>query len=84
MRHIVGSSEPDVIIGSDKDQNRVCKKKDKDHMEFLCELCEAQAARGHELTSEVNSRMRCVKARVVRVNAAAGGTESSAVGDRHG
>ena len=33
-------------------------------MEFLCELYEAQAARGryfvHELTSEVNSRMRCV------------------------
>ena len=64
MRHIVGSSEPDVIIGSDKDQNRGCEKKDKDHMEFLCELYEAQAARGryfvHELTSEVNSRMRCV------------------------
>ena len=39
-------------------------KKDKDHMEFLCELYEAQAACGryfvHELTSEVNSRMRCV------------------------
>ena len=43
MRHIIGSSELDV----------------KDHMEFLCELYEAQAARGryfvHELTSEVNS-----------------------------
>ena len=64
MRHIVGSSEPDVIIGSDNEQKRGCKKKDKDHMEFLCELYEAQAARGrsfvHELTSEVNSRMRCV------------------------
>ena len=64
MRHIFGSSEPDVIIGSDKDQNMGCKKKDKDHMEFLCELYEAQAARGrdfvHELTSEVNSRKRCV------------------------
>ena len=22
MRHIIGSSEPDVIIGSDKDRNR--------------------------------------------------------------
>ena len=37
---------------------------DKDHMEFLCELYEAQAARAryivHELTSEVNSRMKCV------------------------
>ena len=54
MRHIIGSSEPDVIIGSDKDQNRGCKKKDKDHMEFLCEMYEAQAARGRcELTSEI-------------------------------
>ena len=34
MRLITGSSEPDVIIGSDKDQNRGCKKKDKDFMEF--------------------------------------------------
>ena len=42
MRHIIGSSEPGVIIGSDKDQNRGCRKKDKDHMEFLCELYEAQ------------------------------------------
>ena len=64
MRDISGSSEPDVIIGSDKDQNRGCKKKDRDHMEFLCKLYEAQAACGsyfvHELTSEVNPRMRCV------------------------
>ena len=64
MRHIIGSSEPDVIIGSDKDQNRVCKKKDKDHMKLLCELYEARVARGrhfvHELTSEVKSRMQCV------------------------
>ena len=64
MRHIIGSSEPDVIIGSDKDLNRGRKKKDKDHMEFLCELYEAQAAHGryfvHELASEVNSRVKCV------------------------
>ena len=64
MRHIIGSSEPDVIIGSDRDQNRRCRKKDKDHKEFLCEPYEAQVARGryfvHELTSEVNSRKRCV------------------------
>ena len=37
---------------------------DKDHMKFLGELYNEQAARGryfvHELTSEVNSRMRCV------------------------
>ena len=64
MRHIIGGSEPDDIIGSDKDQNRGCKKRDKDHLEFLCELYEAQVARGryfvHELTSEVNSRMGCI------------------------
>ena len=41
MRHIFGSSEPNVIIGLDKDQNRGCKRKDKDHMELLCELYEA-------------------------------------------
>ena len=46
MRHITGSSEPDVIIGSNKDPNRGCKKKDKDNIEFLCELYEAQAAQG--------------------------------------
>ena len=38
--------------------------KDKDHMKFLCEMYESQAARGryfvHELTSEVNSRKRCM------------------------
>ena len=64
IRHVVGSSEPDVIIGSDKDQNRGCRKKDKDHVEFLCEVYEAQVARGrffvHELTSEVNLRMQCL------------------------
>ena len=64
MRHIIGSSEPDVIIGSDKDRNRGCKKKDKDHIEFLCELYEAQAAHGryfvHEFTSEASSRMKCI------------------------
>ena len=56
MRHIIGSSEPDVI-GSDKDRNRGCKKKDKDHIVFLCELCEAQYFVVHDLTSEVSSRM---------------------------
>ena len=29
MRHIVRSSEPDVIIGSDKDQNRCGRRKAK-------------------------------------------------------
>ena len=40
------------------------KIRTKDHMEFLCGLYEAKVARGrhfvHELTSEVNSRMKCV------------------------
>ena len=62
-KHIIGSSEPDVIIGSDKDQNKGCKKKDTYHMEILCELYEAQPPRGRyfvrELTSEVNTRMKC-------------------------
>ena len=31
MRHIIGGSEPDVIVGSDRDLNRRCRKKDKDH-----------------------------------------------------
>ena len=31
MRHIIGRNEPDVVIGSDKDQNRERRKKDKDH-----------------------------------------------------
>ena len=56
MRLIVGSSERDVIIGSDKDQNKGCKK-DKDHMEFLCELYEAQAARGRYFGARADVRM---------------------------
>ena len=44
MRDIIGSSEPDVIIGSDKDQNRGCRKEDNDPMEFLWELYELQVA----------------------------------------
>ena len=64
MRHIIGGSEFDVIIGSGKDQDRGCEREDKDHMEFLCELYEAQVACGrcfvHDQTSEVNSRIRCV------------------------
>ena len=34
VRHIIGSSKLHVIVGSHKDQNRGCKKKDKDHMEI--------------------------------------------------
>ena len=41
MRHIIGSSESDVIIRSDKD-----------HIEFLCELYEAQAAQGRYFVHE--------------------------------
>ena len=64
MRHIIGSSELDVIIRSDMDRNRRCKKKDKDRLHFLCELYEAQATQGryfvHELTPEASSRMKCI------------------------
>ena len=56
MRHIIGSSEPDVIIGSDKDRNRGCKKDDKDQIEFLCELYEAQAAQGRCFCAQINVR----------------------------
>ena len=31
-RHTIGSREPDAIVGSDKDRNRGCRKKDKDHI----------------------------------------------------
>ena len=44
MKHTIGSSEPDVIIGSDKCPNRGCRKKEKDHVEFPCELYVAQVA----------------------------------------
>ena len=66
MRHI--------IVSSEKDRNRRCKKNDKGHIEFLCELCEAQAAKGrclvHELTSEASSRMKCVVKAMPRTRAA--------------
>ena len=59
MRRIVGNIEPDVIIGSDKDQNRGCMTSNS-----LRNLYEAQASCGrcfvHEQTSEVYSRLRCV------------------------
>ena len=64
MRRVVGRSAPDATVGSDKDQNRRCRKKDEDHVKYLCDLYEAQAARGrhfvHELASVVNLRMKCV------------------------
>ena len=37
MRHTIGSSEPDVIIGSDRGQNRECIK-DKKSQNF-CVVC---------------------------------------------
>ena len=40
------------------DQNRRCRKKDKDHIEFLCELYEEQVARGRCFVHE--PRMRCM------------------------
>ena len=58
MRHIVGISEPDdVIIWSDKDQNRGCKKEKKDHTEFPCDLYE-RADVGSELENEVRGEDR--------------------------
>ena len=64
MRHVIGSSESNVVIGSDRDRNRGCRKKGKDHMEFLCAQYEAHVERGrhfvHELSSQVNSRIQCV------------------------
>ena len=46
MRRIVGSSAPNAVIVSDKERNGGCKKKDRDHVEFLCEVYEGQVARG--------------------------------------
>ena len=66
MRRVVGRSAPDVIIGSAKDQNGACKKKNKDHVEFQSEWYEVQMARGRyivsELTSEANTRMNWIAA----------------------
>ena len=62
MRQILGSCEPDAIIGSDQSRGR--RRKDEVLMEFLCELYGAQVACGryfvHEQTSEENSRLTCV------------------------
>ena len=55
MRHIIGSSEPDVIIESDKDRNRGCKKRDKDHLEFLCTVRSTSGA-GSILRARVSVR----------------------------
>ena len=54
----------DVFTRSDKNQSRGWKKEHKDHMEFLCDLYDAQVASGrycvHEQTSAVHSRIKCV------------------------
>ena len=64
MRRVVGCSAPDVIIGSDTGRIGCCRKKCRDYLEFLCEPYETQVARGryfvHEVTSEANTRMKCV------------------------
>ena len=52
IKQILGSCEPDVIIGSDKDQSRGCRRKHEDHVEFLCELHGAQVACGRYLVHE--------------------------------
>ena len=59
--HPESESQKKIAMDTEQDPS---KKKDKDHIEFLCELYEAQAAQGryfvHELASEVNSIMRCM------------------------
>ena len=45
MRHIIGGNELDLIIGSDKDQNRGCKKRDKDHFFFSGAVRSASSTR---------------------------------------
>ena len=72
MRHIIGSSEPDVIIGSDKDRTRGCEKNDKDHIEFLCELYEAQAAQGTVLCARINVRSELETKCIVKIMAMPG------------
>ena len=45
--HIIGSSEPDVISWVRQRSEQVdAERRTKDHMEFLCELYEAETARG--------------------------------------
>ena len=65
MRHITGGSGPDHITGSDKDQNRGCKRRDTDHITLLCQLYEVQSGvqsllRAMSRQSEVHLRKRCV------------------------
>ena len=65
MRHIVGSSESNVIIGSDKASEQEMQREGQRSHGIACASCmKAQTARGryfvHEPTSEVNSRMQCV------------------------
>ena len=55
MRHIIGSSEPDVIIGSDRDRNRGCKKKDKTISNF-CANCTKHKLRRTVLCARINVR----------------------------
>ena len=63
MRHIVGINEPDVIIGV-RQRSEQGMQEEGQVPHGIPKLYEAQAARGryfvHELTSEVNSRMRSV------------------------
>ena len=61
MRHIICSSEPDVIIGSDKDRTEGAERITWN----FCANCVWRMSRAaryfvHEPTSEVNSRMKCV------------------------
>ena len=54
IRHIIEGSEPDVIIGPNKDQNSGCKEKNTHNMEFLCEPYKRRAV----ATSCMSSRQK--------------------------
>ena len=70
-RDIMEMRQHDVFTESDKNQSRGWRKEHKDHMEFLCDLYDAQVASGrycvHEQTSAAHSRM-CVARIIVMPN----------------
>ena len=59
MRLVIGSRLPEGILGFDKDQDRGCRRKGTDYMEFLCQLYDAKAACGRYF---VHERTRLVPA----------------------
>ena len=64
MRRIIGSSEPDVIIGSDMDQKRDARRRTRIAWNS-CASCMKRGWRAvatfvHEETTEEKSRMKCI------------------------